>query len=817
MKNRMGLLVLLLSFVFTSNVFAEKETGKIAGKVLGNDNQPLSFANVLLYSATDSSLVKAEYTSEDGSFELANIAAGSYRLNVSFVGLPDYNSSVFELTTGQAMLLPDIRLASKGVELSEVTVTASKPIVEVHPDKTVFNVEGSINATGSDAMELLRKAPGVVVDNNDNIIISGKNGVQVYIDGKPSHLSTSDLAAYLRTIQASDIATIEIITNPSAKWDAEGNAGIINIRMKKDRRLGSNGTLNLGYTRGEFDNYNVGLSGNHRNKTLNTFGSYNFSDGKGFNFFDLYREQNNLAYDQVSPNQNEHQSHNYKLGTDLFINEKNTLGFLVNGYQSDYTWTSDSRMFISPIGQTAPDSTLIANGTNDGMRSNYNFNLNYRFDNSKGVVWNIDTDYGFFKNESDNLNPNRMLTDDGGEDSELLNEETFHTVAPTDIDIYTAKVDHERPFLKGQLSTGVKYSNVQTDNDFRFFNVINGEDVVDVDRTNHFVYTENVNAAYGNYSRQFGKIGMQAGLRVEQTTSEGDLTALKPVNDQNVKREYLDFFPSGGLTWQMNEKNMWQLTYSRRIDRPSYQDLNPFEGRLDKLTFEKGNPFLNPQYTNSVQLTHTFMYMFNTRLNYSHTTDLITQLTDIDERDPNASFITSENLAEQNNLSLNFSAPITVNKWLSFYTNLSGYRTHNEADFGDGKLVDLTIYAYNFYAQSTVNLPKGIVAEVSGWYSSPSVWGGTFETKKMWSMDAGLQKKFLKDKMTIKLSMSDLFKTNKWTAESFFGTLYMRGGGGWDSRRFRANLTYNFGNQEVKSARDRTTGLEDEKNRVKSK
>ena len=815
MKKRTVLSVILLSFLFTT-AFASKETGRITGKVIGNDAQPLPFANVLLYSVADSSLVKAEYTEHDGSFELRNIAAGNYWINVSYVGLPEYNTQPFPLVTGQEVTIPEIKLSSKGVDLTEVTVTARKPIVEVLPDKTVFNVEGSINATGSDAMELLRKAPGVIVDNNDNIILSGKNGVRIYIDGKPTQLSTQDLAAYLRTLQSSEITSIEIITNPSAKWDAEGNAGIINIRMKKDKRLGGNGSANLGYTRGAFNNYNTSVSGNYRNQKMNTFGSYNYSDGHGNNTFNLYREQVGLAYDQTNHGGHEHSSHNFKLGNDFFLNDKNTLGVLVNGYNSEYSGEQNGRMMISSIGASTTDSSLVANSKFNGKRQNYNLNLNYRFDNSKGMVWNMDADYGFFKNDNDDRNPNRVYTGDGGNNSELLSEEIFRTVAPTHIDIYTFKVDHERPLLKGQLSAGAKFSYVTTDNDFNFYNVINGEDITDIDRTNRFVYDENVNAVYGNFSRQFGKIGVQAGLRVEQTNSEGDLTALKPVNDQNVKRDYIDFFPSGGVTWQANEINTLQLTYSRRIDRPSYQDLNPFEGRLDKLTFEKGNPFLNPQYTHSVQLNHTFKQMFNTSLSYSRTTDLITRLIFIDDRDEQASFITNENLGLQNNLSLTFSAPITIKKWWNAYTNLSGYRTYNKGDFGDGNVVDLTVWAYNVYAQNTFTLPMGFVAEISGWYNSPSIWGGTFETNAMWSMDAGLQKKLMQDKMTLKLSLSDLFKSINYRGESFFGPVYLRNDGGWDSRRFRVNLTYNFGNQQVKGARRRATGLEDEKGRIKS-
>lgn len=814
MKKRTVLSVLSMSFL-CANTYANKETGKITGKVLGNEKEPLPFANVLLFTTKDSSLVKAEFTSDNGAFELTNIGAGTYWVNVTYVGLPDFNSEPFQLVSDQSLQLPDIQLVSKGVELSEVTVVARKPLVEVHPDKTVFNVEGSINATGSDAMELLRKAPGVVVDNNDNIMLSGKNGVRIYIDGKPSQLSTQDLAAYLKTLQSSDIESIEIITNPSAKYDAQGNAGIINIRMKKDKRLGANANVNLGYSVGEKQQYNGSLSGNYRNKLLNTFGSYSYYDGENINFMELYREQSGKFFDQRSPSGGGWQSHNFKLGTDFFLNDFNTVGFLLNGHDGNSDWSNTSRSHIGRIGTSVVDSTLLAGSYSNFTRDNYNFNLNYRFDNTKGVVWNVDADYGFFKNDGDEFQPNEYRTGLGGEGSTILREKIYSNTTANHIDIATLKLDHERPFLKGQLGIGAKFSYVKTDNDFNFFNVIENTPVVDPDRTNRFVYKENVNAAYANYSRQFGKFGIQGGLRLEQTNSHGDLTAMKPTNDPPVNLHYLDVFPSGGVTWQAHPKHSFQLTYSRRIDRPSYQDLNPFEGRLDELTFEKGNPFLSPQYTNNFQLNHTFNSMYNTSLSYSRTTDLITRIVDIDTRDTSATFITWKNLAEQNNLSLTFSAPVQIAKWWNAYINLSGYRTHNQADFGDGKIVNLKAVSFNGYAQHTFTLPHNLALEVSGWYNSPSVWGGTFKMDAMWSMDAGLQKKLLQGKGSLKVSVSDIFKTNTWSGISRFGALDMNINGGWDSRRLRVNFTYLIGNDQVKAARRRTTGLEDEKGRVK--
>lgn len=816
MTNR-SLFTLFSFLFFLTTAFAGKDTGNITGKVADGDNKPVAYANVLLLAGVDSTLVKAEYTDEEGAFELSNIPAGTYWLSVTFVGMADYVSPPFTLGTGESKAFPSITMHSAGIELAQVTVSARKPIVEVHADKTIFNIEGSINASGNNALELLRKAPGVVVDNNDNIMMSGKNGVQVYIDGKPSPLSASDLAAFLKTMQASEIATIEIISNPSARYDAAGNAGIINIRLKKDKRLGANANVNLDYSVGHLPQYNGSINGNYRSKKVNVFGRLGYSDYQNQNYFGLYREQYGTAYDQQNNGKEDGSSPSLRLGADYFINDKNTVGILVDGKQSDNVWRNTSYTRIYQLGQSVVDSILDAGSTQDFTRNNYNFNLNYRFDNAKGIILNVDADYGLYRNDGQEDQPNRYYNGDNT-NGEPFKIKDFANNTETDIDITTFKIDHERPFAKGQLGVGLKYANVETDNTFDFFNVLEGEKNLDTGRSRRFVYSENVNAAYVNYSRQFNDaLGIQVGVRAEQTNSDGMLTAYVPITgDSVVERNYLDFFPSGGLTYQLNPMNSLALTYSRRIDRPSYQDLNPFENRLDEKTFEKGNPRLNAQYTHSIALSHTFKYMYTTTLSFSRTTDLISRIVDIDDRDSTASFITWLNLGEQTNTTLNFSVPVQLTKWLNLYFNVNGYRQHNTGDFGDGKVVDITAWAVNGFAQATVSLPYDLAFEMSGWYNSPSIWEGNFRTKHIGSMDAGIQKKLMNGNANLKLSVSDIFKTSNWAGESFFGDLYIRGGGGWDSRRFKLSFSYSFGNQQVGNARRRTTGLEDEKNRIKS-
>lgn len=811
-KNLNALILWVLALLLgAGQVYAQNATALIRGRVLNNKNEAIEYANVLLHKAADSTVVKLEYTQADGFFEISNVDPGQYRIAVSFVGLPNFLSTIYEVKAGQELNVPDVKLQEAPAELQGVTIKAQKPILEIKPDKTVFNVEGSITAAGSNAFDLLRKSPGVVIDNNDNITMLGRAGIRIYIDGRPSPMQGSDLAQFLRSLQSSEIEAIELITNPSAKYDAQGNAGIINIRLKKDKKLGANGNVNLGYSVGERAWYNGGVSANYRNKKTNFFGSYNYSDNTFLNYMTMDRNQLGARFNQSSNQGNASENHNFKVGADWFLNKQHTIGVLASGFLGNNTYFGNGRTEISRVGQSTLDSILIAQSDNEGTRNNLNFNLNYRFDNGKGKSLNLDADYGTFRNTAEEFQPNYYYD---AEEKVKLSERIFANSTPTNIDISTFKADFENKLWGGQLGAGLKFSYVRTDNTFDFFNVLDNVPVLNTDLSNQFIYTENVNAAYVSYSRQLKKWSFNAGLRAEQTNSEGDLQAYKPINDDNVKRHYLDFFPSAGLTYNVNPKNTLALNYSRRINRPSYQDLNPFQNRLDELTYEQGNPFLKPEYAHNLQLRHTFNYRFNTTLSYSHTQDQITRF--LDTAGTAANYITWLNLANQYSYSLAISAPIQIRKWWNSFTNMTGSHTRNQADFGEGKVVALNVSTFNVYSQQTFTLPKGWTAEVSGWYNSPSIWGGTFKMNSMWSVDMGIQKKILKDKGNVKLGVSDIFRSNKWTGVSRFGALNLDIAGGWDSRRLKLNFTYNLGNSEVKAARRRTTGLEDEQRRVKS-
>ena len=347
---------------------------------------------------------------------------------------------------------------------------------------------------------------------------------------------------------------------------------------------------------------------------------------------------------------------------------------------------------------------------------------------------------------------------------------------------------------------------------FDFFDRVNGQDVINEERTNDFNYDEQINAAYVNFNRKFEKFSFQAGLRVEQTKSDGILTALQEAQNDRVKRDYTNWFPSGGLTYQMNEKNAFALTYSKRVQRPNYQSLNPFEYKIDELSFRRGNPFLQPQYTDNVKLSHTYKYTLNTSISYSFIKDFFAQVTEAEGEDQN--FINQRNVANQKVINLGVSYPTRFNDWWSVYVSVNAYRSIYEATNED--FVSTSQNTLSFYAQNTFKLPKGFRAEVSGWYSSPSVWGGTYQTKSLGSLNLAIQKKFFDDKLTARLAFNDVLYTSPWKGDTQFGVLSINGSGGNDSRQIRFNLSYNFGRNEIKKARNRDTGLEDEKNRIGS-
>ena len=799
------MLITALSF----NANAQQVTGNIKDA----DGKPLNGATITLLR--DSAIVKLGVSNTSGLYAFAVAKPGTYRIKSSFIGYKNAVSVPFTVSNDDVKV-PDLQLAKSGGQLKEVALNSQKPIVEVRADKMIVNVEGTINSVGSDALELLRRSPGVTVDKDENLSLSGKNGVQVYIDGRPTPLSGSDLATYLKSMQSSNIESIELITNPSAKYEAAGNAGIINIRLKKNKSLGTNGSLNAGWNQGVTPKYNAGFSLNHRNKNINIFGNYNYNYNSIQSTIHLNRTILDTLFDNNGTFHIKIKSHNFKAGADYFINKKSTLGFIVNGTFADPEFNNYSRTLISYVPTNIVNRILVANNTNSLKRHNINLNLNYSYINPNGKNLTINADRGTYNLNSNQHQPN-LYYDPSGQN--IINSVIYQMIAPTDISINSVKVDWEQNYKKGKLGFGGKTAFINSENDFQRYNVnsTSGVKDLDKDRSNHFTYKENINAGYVNYMRPLKGVIIQAGVRVENTVTKGTSNGLKNTSggyvkyDSSFNRDYTDVFPSAAVTFNKHPKSQFSITYSRRIDRPAYQDLNPFEFKLDEYTFMKGNINLRPQYTNSFGITHTYKFKLNTTLNYSHVKDMFVQLPDTTEK--TKAFLSKRNLATQDIVSLNITYPFQYKSY-SVFTSLNTNYSHYVANFGTGRTINLNAFGTTLFVQNSLKFAKTWTAELSGFYNSPSIYQGTFKAKALWAIDGGLQKQVMKGKGTIKASVSDIFHTLKFRGSTEFAGQKSSFSQQSESRMFKLNFVYRFGSNQVKAARQRALGSEEENKRT---
>jgi len=804
--------LLLIGIFFLGTIQAQQ----VSGTIRDNSGRALPGTTITLKKTRDSSVIKLAVTDKSGKYAFENIPVGRYFITASEIGFAPAATAPFRISDQKTVSLPDLVLNESASSLKGITVTYNKPLIEVRADKMILNVAGSVNDVGQNALDLLRKSPGVMVDKDNNLSLSGKNGVQVYVDGRPVPLSGTDLAEYLKTIQSSDIQSIEIISNPSAKYDAAGNAGIINIRLKKNSSYGLNGTVNAGYDIGIYSKYNGGFTLNFRQNKFNLYGNYNYNQGINQTYMNLYRVQLDTLFNNHSTINTTQQSHNFRAGLDYYLNSKNTIGIMVNGTLSNSNIMTGSSTPISFIPDSKTDRVLVADNNSSSYRNNANLNLNYHFGDTLGHTLDMDANYGIFWISSNQLQPNAYYDSTL---STLLYSDNYDLISPTVIKIYNIKADYEENFAKGKLGFGGKISYVNSDNDFKQYNVYPQGKTLDTLSSNHFIYTENINAVYGNYNRTLKGWVIQAGLRIENSNISGISNGFSPGSsgytayDSGFHRHYTDFFPSGALTYNKNPMKQWTLTYSRRIDRPAYQDLNPFEFRLDEYTYQKGNTQLKPQYTNSIGLTYMFKYFLTTTLNYSHVRNVFTQL--VDTTDRSKAFLTKDNLATQDITSLNISAPFSY-KHYSAFMNLNTYYSIYEANFGTGRTINLNVFAFNAYLQQTYRLNNGWSAELSGFYTTPTIWQGTFKTQSIWSMDLGIQKTVMHKKGLIKVSVSDLFNTLHWTATSNFAGQYLHVNGGYESRELKLYFSYRFGNSKVKPSQQHKTGDEEETKRVGS-
>ncbi len=798
-------------FLFSAQLLSAQSARLITGKIVDEGKSPMEFVNVMLLKSSDTSLVKGTITDREGKFELENIPDGNYNISLSQLGFDKKLIQDIEIMVPNTTKNIGTTIMNKNITLLEgVDVVAKKPFIEHHTDKTVVNVENSIVDAGSTALEVLQKSPGVTVDNSDNISLKGKNGVNIMLDGKPSHLSNADVAALLKNMPSDQVQKIEIMTNPPAKFDASGNAGVINIVLKKDKKMGANGGLHGSFGQGKRPDASLGLNFNFRQNKTNVFGSYDYDWRKSIE--DLYIKRNFRINDQLSSvflqNSNIEyigNTHNYKGGIDYYLDAKNTFGVLLNGMNSSNVNEGSNVTDILAANGVEKSDAVTFNNSN-GKWSDYSANLNWqhKFDTT-GTQLSIDLDYAYFDRHNIQ-NFNSKATD--YITNEVLKEQLKND-NPSDVAIKSVKADFEHPFSENtKMEAGIKSSYVVSDNNVMYYNYLDQLEVPDTTKTNHFIYSENINAAYVSFNTKIKDFGIQAGLRGEQTVATGE----QVTSDTSFNRNYIKLFPTFYLERSLNKNHQLNFSFSRRYDRPSYQDLNPFRYFLDQYTYQQGNSLLEPQYSYNFELAHTFKGAYSTTINYSVTDNVITQIThQIDSTF--TTYLTKENINKLENYGIAFSIPISFTKWWTSNNYINYYVNHYTGYFDGGNL-DEKSGSFNIYSSQSFSLPSKFSIELSGWYQSEQYYG-IIKVQPMWSISTGIEKKLFDDRASIKILINDIFYKSSFKGSTHYLNQDVEISSADDTRFVRIHFNYRFGKKTVAQARRHQTGAEEERNRIK--
>jgi outer membrane receptor protein involved in Fe transport len=811
-------IVVLMGACFSAGA---QTTSKVGGAVKDEQGNPIPAATISLLKAKDSSLVKVAVTDKSGLYEFITINDGAYLIAASSVGYSKAFSNSFEVSGSDVSVSPfALGVVAKG--MTNVIVSATRPFIESKLDKTVVNVEASPTSAGSTALEILEKSPGIMVNNDGVISLRGKQGVIVMIDGKPTYLSPTDLANMLKNMPASALDQIEIMTNPSSKYDASGNSGIINIKTKKGKNNGFNGSLMLGATSSIYQlgstTYLIPKSQNsfnfnYRKNKINFFGNYNPNLSRGRNTMEINSKQID-SYDGSLKGYTDQETrfkfgnfnNTLKLGLDWYANSKNIFGVVASGFLFNGHPTPVTIANMYDVNHDL-EARLVSNTTNKIQFKNFTGNLNWKhtFD-STGKEITADFDYVTYSNLTD-MN---LTTDIYNGSLQYLYSSALRGTIPSNINIYSFRTDFTRPIHNGRIEAGLKTSMVRNDNlvDYENRNG-SGQWVQDNIRSNHFIYEENINAAYVNVNRQFNKWTVQAGLRVENTNSNGNQVTSKTT----FQRDTTNLFPTAFVSYALNKKNTVTLSYGRRINRPNYQDLNPFTFFLDTLSYRQGNIYLRPQYTNNVELSHAFMGKFITTLSYNNTDDVISQIIKPKEGSGGKiRFLTPDNVARFRNMAISVTAPFPVAKWWNASLFSTVYNNHYTGTY-DTINIDLQFTSFMVNITNSFTIAKGFTAELSGFYRYKSVDQLT-KVEPLYQMSIGLQKQVMQGKGTVRLNVRDPFAWQNFEGMNQYGYVDMHFKNHPDTRQVTATFTLRFGKQMQQQQRRRSGSSQEEQSRV---
>lgn len=800
-----------------SSLFGQKEV-QLNGTVTDSAGKGISDVLVSLLNQKGERLIKSTFTEAGGHFELNGIkTADSLIIFIMHPGYAKYKSTAFSTDSVQTHInLPAITLVSETKTLREVTVSTTLNFVERKADRTIVNPDALISTAGSSAFDVLMKSPGVIIDQNGTIKLKGKSGVLVLVDDKPTYLNGTELENFLRTMPAATVKQVELMPNPPAHYEAAGNAGIINIRTKKNRLKGINGSVSINYGQGRYARSNDNFMLNYTSKKYSLFSGLNYNTLNRFQDLTIYRRyKNNDGSTQSTFGQNTYlkignSSYSGRLGGDYYLSDKTTIGAsakgllnLANVGKYNYAQVNDSagRLQSIVIADNS-DKSRFVNGT-------FNVNLRHQLD-STGKQITFDADYVTYTTDFRQTFHNFIKTPSGITSYEDLQ----HGDSPLNITIYAFKSDYTQSLPNAaKLDAGIKSAYTETNNKAQYQKTLGGITAPNYALSNHFLYNEWINAAYINFTQSLKHIDIQAGLRFESTLLNGQQLGNVLIPSSTFQRDYHNLFPTLFISWKPDSlsHHVFNLNYGRRIDRAFYKDLNPFVSPLDQYTFYSGNPYLQPSFTHNAGLSYSFKNAFTVSFNYSNTNNKIQETIEINN---GIYYSRPGNIGSSNVYNLSAEAGIPFSKWLttSLYSELvyAEYRS---------KLYTETLNAKGTYwyinMTHSIRLKKGWSAEVSGEYLSNLI-DSQFAFGDYGHGTIGIQKRILNDKGSLKLSVSDVLYTMR-----IRGTInnLRQTDANWtslmDSRVVAITFSYRFGKPISNKPRHNGSGSDSEQKRVK--
>jgi hypothetical protein len=787
---------------------AQSRSGKIEGSVSNEQGEPIEFVTVLLRQPQDSIVTAGAISNAAGQYSFESVAPGKYILTLTFVGYHK-RSIPIELQDGASVYtVSAVVLKEDARILGEVVVHAQKPLIEQNDGKLIVNVQNTIIAAGGSAIELLARAPGASIDQNNQLSVNGKTGVNVMIDGKPTYLPPAELATLLRSMNANNIATIEIISNPSSRYDASGNAGVINITLKKNTREGFNGSITAGAGYGRYGKANGSANLNYRTRQWNHFLHYGYTFNK--RFADVFTDRVTLRnsgdpvyYTQQLDRIQRLPSHTWQGGSEWQWNSKNSIAISTSGSYNERTTDNNSFTQINSALDNEADSTFTLTNHQRYCWHNISNSIGYKHLFTRaGSELSVDVDYSNYEFK---LNDNFAIKQFEQQDI-FRKQYNILSDQPSSFNIYTTRMDYmHRVNKQTTLETGVKFSYVNTGNEIIFTDNQNGQFETDLTRSTDFDYTEKVGAGYVSMKTKWLGFDTQLGLRAELTHYNG----FSKRNQLSIERDYFRVFPNVSLNHSLRENYQFGFAYSYRIDRPAYNDLYPYVFYFDPFASQKGNPALLPQFTHNFQFSQTIAKDFTINLGYSTSSHYIAFVILLDE-DRVSEYAIKKNFDTFQNYYLTVSTPIRINENWTINSNINLFYNRFNTQFLN-EVYKVGKFSGIATITQIVSLPLDLTGEITTVYNAPNV-SGLIKTEALGSVNVGLQKNVFDKKGSFRLNVTDIFYTNRVRNGVVYPGLDAHFYNHPETRIIRLNFTYNIGN--TKQAMRKRSGQDEERKRV---